>query len=346
MVPTSVASEVVAAAIGDVADSAVRPGSPWLAERAIHVGTRRCVGRGRIGAAPQVGAVIVRAPESGQQGQPSQSVSQPLACGPERAATTLDVSWVVHGIVVGLDALASRHAGGALWRHRVLRTRRAGSLIDLARAVVERVLGAADDRTSGAPKARRAYLALVFPLLVLVFARLAVRAVFAFWHRGIHADSARLHLCGALCAASPVRADLTVGGALQQWPHSNPPCRTVLRREAAHGAKRPILASDGIEGSSTARIAGRAYRVTRWIRLSSKRVTDNPSSAGEGKVAQVLARLKAVDAAAVLDEGVAAQWCGNAVWSFSTTSPPMTWSAVPWLAVKVVLAMIVEPLVT
>eukprot|EP00964_Phaeocystis_antarctica_P004186 scaffold2260_cov65-Phaeocystis_antarctica.AAC.7 len=260
----------------------------------------------------RVGAVIVRAPESGQQGQPSQSVSQPFACGPERAATTLDVSWVVDDIVVVLNALASRHAGGGFWRYRVFRTRRAGALIDLARAVVERVLWAADDRTSGAPGARRAYLAVVFPLLVLVLARLAVRAVFAFWHRGKRADSAQFHFCGTLCAACPVWADLTVIGASQQRPHSHPPCWTVLRREAAYGAERPILASDGIEGSSTARIPSRAHPRTPWVRLMlrSKRVTDNPSRARERKVAQVLARLKAVDAAAVLDEGVAAQWCG------------------------------------
>ena len=39
-------------AIGDVADSAVRSGGPWLAQHAIHVRARRRVGRGRIGAAP------------------------------------------------------------------------------------------------------------------------------------------------------------------------------------------------------------------------------------------------------------------------------------------------------
>eukprot|EP00964_Phaeocystis_antarctica_P053934 scaffold31688_cov73-Phaeocystis_antarctica.AAC.3 len=46
-------------ATGDVADSAVRPGGPWLAPHAISVCARCRVGRGRIGAAPQIGAVIV-----------------------------------------------------------------------------------------------------------------------------------------------------------------------------------------------------------------------------------------------------------------------------------------------
>eukprot|EP00964_Phaeocystis_antarctica_P021625 scaffold12023_cov67-Phaeocystis_antarctica.AAC.1 len=45
--------------IGDVADSAVGPGGPWLAQHAIHVRARRRVGRGRIGTTPQVGAAIV-----------------------------------------------------------------------------------------------------------------------------------------------------------------------------------------------------------------------------------------------------------------------------------------------
>eukprot|EP00964_Phaeocystis_antarctica_P071606 scaffold43717_cov71-Phaeocystis_antarctica.AAC.4 len=72
-------------AIGDVADSAVRPGGPWLAQHAICIRTRRRVGRGRIGAAPQIGAVIVCAPVSRQQGKQSQSVSRPLALGPDRA---------------------------------------------------------------------------------------------------------------------------------------------------------------------------------------------------------------------------------------------------------------------
>eukprot|EP00964_Phaeocystis_antarctica_P008778 scaffold4762_cov73-Phaeocystis_antarctica.AAC.2 len=38
--------------IGGVADSAVRPGGPWLAQHAIHVCACRRVGRRRIGAAP------------------------------------------------------------------------------------------------------------------------------------------------------------------------------------------------------------------------------------------------------------------------------------------------------
>ena len=43
-------------AIGDVADSAVRPGGPWLAQLAICIRARRLVGRGRIGTTPQIRA--------------------------------------------------------------------------------------------------------------------------------------------------------------------------------------------------------------------------------------------------------------------------------------------------
>eukprot|EP00964_Phaeocystis_antarctica_P007530 scaffold4078_cov68-Phaeocystis_antarctica.AAC.8 len=119
-------------AIGDVADSAIWSSGPWLAGHAIHVRARRRVGRGRIGAAPQIRAVIVCAPVSGQQGKQSHSFPRPLAVGPDRAATTLDVSWVVDG--------------------------HAGTLISLARKVVESVLGAADVNASRAPRSCWTYI--------------------------------------------------------------------------------------------------------------------------------------------------------------------------------------------
>eukprot|EP00964_Phaeocystis_antarctica_P025895 scaffold14560_cov60-Phaeocystis_antarctica.AAC.6 len=72
-------------AAGDVADSAVRPGGPWLAQHAIHIYARRRVGRGRVGAAPQIGAVIVGAPVPRYQGKQGQSGSRPLAIRPDRA---------------------------------------------------------------------------------------------------------------------------------------------------------------------------------------------------------------------------------------------------------------------
>eukprot|EP00964_Phaeocystis_antarctica_P030332 scaffold17121_cov64-Phaeocystis_antarctica.AAC.1 len=72
-------------AIGDVADSAVRPGGPWLAEHTICIRARRRVWRGRIGAAPQIVAAIVRAPVPRYQGKQSQSSPRSLAIGPDRA---------------------------------------------------------------------------------------------------------------------------------------------------------------------------------------------------------------------------------------------------------------------
>eukprot|EP00964_Phaeocystis_antarctica_P092785 scaffold59747_cov64-Phaeocystis_antarctica.AAC.4 len=45
--------------IGDVADSAVGPGGPWLAQHTICIRARRRVGRRCIGTTPQVGAAIV-----------------------------------------------------------------------------------------------------------------------------------------------------------------------------------------------------------------------------------------------------------------------------------------------
>eukprot|EP00964_Phaeocystis_antarctica_P027741 scaffold15650_cov58-Phaeocystis_antarctica.AAC.4 len=66
-------------AIRDVADSAVRSGGPWLAQHAICIRTRRRVGRGCIGTAPQIGAVIVRAPVSRYEGKQGQRGSRSLA---------------------------------------------------------------------------------------------------------------------------------------------------------------------------------------------------------------------------------------------------------------------------
>eukprot|EP00964_Phaeocystis_antarctica_P058928 scaffold34975_cov66-Phaeocystis_antarctica.AAC.2 len=109
-----------------------------VAAHAINVCARRCVGRGRIGTAPQIGAAIVCAPVSGQQGKQSQRRSRPHAVGPDRAATTLNVSWVVDVIVVVLNASASRHAGGALWGDGVFSAGRAGTLISLARETCEK----------------------------------------------------------------------------------------------------------------------------------------------------------------------------------------------------------------
>ena len=143
----------VTRAIGDVANSAVRSGGPLLAQHAIHICTRRRAERERIGAAPQIGAAIVCAPVPRYQGKKRQSAARSHAVGPERAATTLDVPWVVDGIVVVLDAFASRHAGGTRFGDRVFDASCAGTLISLAREVVERVLGAADDITSRAPRA-------------------------------------------------------------------------------------------------------------------------------------------------------------------------------------------------
>eukprot|EP00964_Phaeocystis_antarctica_P002572 scaffold1338_cov63-Phaeocystis_antarctica.AAC.10 len=146
-------------AIGDVADSAVRPGGPWLAQHAICIRARRRVWRRCIGAAPQIGAAIVCAPVSRYQGKQSQSFPRLLAFGPDRAATTLDVFWVVDGIVVVLDTFASRHAGGSRFGDRVYDAGRAGTLVSLPREVVERVRGAADDKASRAPRTRWARFA-------------------------------------------------------------------------------------------------------------------------------------------------------------------------------------------
>eukprot|EP00964_Phaeocystis_antarctica_P088074 scaffold56007_cov65-Phaeocystis_antarctica.AAC.5 len=111
---------------------------------------------------------------------------------------------------------------------------------------------------------RATLFAVVLALFVLVFAFLAVCAKFAFCHIGIRADSARLHFCAAFWASCPARARVTVGGAMQQWPLSHPPCWTILRRWAAHRAERPILARYGNGCSSTARIPCRAHPRTSW----------------------------------------------------------------------------------
>ena len=117
---------------------------------------------------------------------------------------------------------------------------------------------------------------------------------------------ARLHLGAAFWALCSTQTNVTFIGARQQRPRPHPPCWAVHHRGAAHGAEGAILAREGDNGPHTARIPSRAPPRTRWVRLRSKRVTDNPSRARKGKVAEVLARLKVVDAATVLDEGVAA----------------------------------------
>eukprot|EP00964_Phaeocystis_antarctica_P008471 scaffold4571_cov72-Phaeocystis_antarctica.AAC.2 len=103
-------------AIGDVADSAVRPSGPWLAEHAIHVCARRRVGRRRIGAAPQIGAVIVCTPVPRYQGKQSQSVSRPLALGSDRARPTRHLVCGGFAVVVPFLTLAVFDAWRALAR--------------------------------------------------------------------------------------------------------------------------------------------------------------------------------------------------------------------------------------
>ena len=120
--------------------------------------TPTCLARTRIGAAPQIGALIARAPVSRPQGKRRQSVSRLLARRADRAATTLDDLWVFLGIIVVLSAFASRHAGRTSFGHRVIGAGHAGALIVLVREAIERVLGAADAIASRAPKARGTWI--------------------------------------------------------------------------------------------------------------------------------------------------------------------------------------------
>ena len=103
-------------AIGDVADSAVRSCGPWLAQHAIYIRARRRVGRGRVGAAPQIGAVIVRAPVSRYQRKKSQSVSRPFALGADRAWLAGHIANGGFAVVVGFLTLAVFDAWRALDR--------------------------------------------------------------------------------------------------------------------------------------------------------------------------------------------------------------------------------------
>ena len=103
-------------AIGDVADSAVRPSGPWLTQHAICIRACRRVGRGRIGAAPQIGAAIVRAPVSRYQGKQGQSGSRPLALGPDWAWLARHIANGGFAVVVRFLTLAVFDAARALAR--------------------------------------------------------------------------------------------------------------------------------------------------------------------------------------------------------------------------------------
>eukprot|EP00964_Phaeocystis_antarctica_P038861 scaffold22235_cov63-Phaeocystis_antarctica.AAC.4 len=93
-------------AIGDVADSAVGPGGPWLAQLTIRVCARRRVGRRRVGAAPQVGATAVCAPVSRYQGKQRQSCSRLPAFGPDRARPARHPACGLFAVVVPCLTLA------------------------------------------------------------------------------------------------------------------------------------------------------------------------------------------------------------------------------------------------
>eukprot|EP00964_Phaeocystis_antarctica_P074591 scaffold45883_cov70-Phaeocystis_antarctica.AAC.2 len=120
-------------AIGDVADSAVRPGGPWLAQHAIFIHARRRVGRGRIGAAPQIGAAIVCAPVPRYQGKQSQRGSRLLALGSDRAWLARHIASGGFAVVVPFLTLAvfdARRAFARLGKPGALLARASIDLVD------------------------------------------------------------------------------------------------------------------------------------------------------------------------------------------------------------------------
>eukprot|EP00964_Phaeocystis_antarctica_P094586 scaffold61261_cov66-Phaeocystis_antarctica.AAC.4 len=149
-VPTSHARRLirfkVPRTIGDVADSAVRPGGPWLAQHAIHVRARRFVGRGRIGAAPQIGAAI------------RQSFPRSLALGPDRAWLARHIASGGFAVVVGLLTLAISDACRALVRHGKLWALLARASIDLVDQRLEGVDATRNSQASRAPRTHWASL--------------------------------------------------------------------------------------------------------------------------------------------------------------------------------------------
>eukprot|EP00964_Phaeocystis_antarctica_P036352 scaffold20761_cov70-Phaeocystis_antarctica.AAC.2 len=227
-------------AIGDVAGSAVRPSGPWLAQHPICIRARRRVGRGCIGAASQIGALI------------SQRGSRLLALGPDRASLARHIASGRFAVVVPFLTLA------VFCAFRVLaRLGKAGAL--LACASIDLV---GQWLTSRAPRAHRTRTAFLAALQALA-----------------SADGAGFASGRGRATSGAPRAHRTHGGQDRAW---------------------------------AAVIPYRAHSRTPWARLMlrSRRVTNDPSRAHEGKVTSVLARLKVVDAASVLNEDVAAQWCG------------------------------------
>eukprot|EP00964_Phaeocystis_antarctica_P004984 scaffold2716_cov64-Phaeocystis_antarctica.AAC.9 len=83
---------------------------------AICIRARRRVGRGRIGAAPQIGAAIVCAPVSRYQGKQGQSGSRPLALGPDRAWLARHIASSGFAVVVPFQTLATFDASRAIAR--------------------------------------------------------------------------------------------------------------------------------------------------------------------------------------------------------------------------------------
>eukprot|EP00964_Phaeocystis_antarctica_P076280 scaffold47157_cov68-Phaeocystis_antarctica.AAC.3 len=78
----------------------LRPGGPWLAQHAICIRACRRVWRRRVGAAPQIGAVIVCAPVPRYQGKKGQSGSRSLALGPDRAWLAIHIASGGFAVVV------------------------------------------------------------------------------------------------------------------------------------------------------------------------------------------------------------------------------------------------------
>eukprot|EP00964_Phaeocystis_antarctica_P102227 scaffold67609_cov70-Phaeocystis_antarctica.AAC.2 len=143
-------------AIGDVADSAVGPGGPWLARHAVCIRTRCRVGRGRIGAAPQIGAATVCAPVPRYQGKQSQSGSRLLALGSDRAWLARHLLCGGFAVVVLFLTLAVFDACRALARLGKPRALLARASVDL---IDQRLVGVNATRNSQASRAPRTHRA-------------------------------------------------------------------------------------------------------------------------------------------------------------------------------------------